>query len=100
MTNEPRAAAVEQETGRLESFSDGVFAVAITVLVFDGHVPHLPAAAISVTALGTALLKQWPSYLTFMTSFATGRDRAAWTRCSGSGIARDTSHASDTNHTS
>src|SRR5215467_3334324 len=71
MSSEQRAAAVEKETGRLESFSDGVFAVAITLLVFDLQVPHLPAGTISVYTLGTALLKQWPSYLTFMTSFAT-----------------------------
>jgi uncharacterized membrane protein len=71
MSSEPRAGAVEKETGRLESFSDGVFAVAITLLVFNLQVPHLPAGAISVTALGSALFKQWPSYLTFMTSFAT-----------------------------
>lgn len=71
MSSEQRAGAVEKQTGRLESFSDGVFAVAITLLVFTLQVPHLPAGAISVTALGSALLKQWPSYLTFMTSFAT-----------------------------
>ena len=68
MSREQRAGAVEKETGRLESFSDGVFAVAITLLVFNLQVPH---GAISVTALGSALLQQWPSYLTFMTSFAT-----------------------------
>lgn len=71
MSSEPRAGAVEKQTGRLESFSDGVFAVAITLLVFNLQVPHLPAGAISVLALGSALFKQWPSYLTFMTSFAT-----------------------------
>jgi len=71
MSSEQRAAAVEKETGRIESFSDGVFAVAITLLVFDLQVPHLPAGAISVTALGTALFNQWPAYLTFITSFAT-----------------------------
>src|SRR5215470_15760891 len=71
MSSEQRAAAVEKETGRIESFSDGVFAVAITLLVFNLQVPHLPAGATSVTALGSALLKQWPSYLTFITSFAT-----------------------------
>jgi TMEM175 potassium channel family protein len=70
MSREQRAGAVEKETGRLESFSDGVFAVAITLLVFTLQVPHLPGA-ISVPALGSALLAQWPSYLTFMTSFAT-----------------------------
>jgi len=71
MSSEQRAGAVEKETGRLESFSDGVFAVAITLLVFNLQVPHLPTGAVSVTALGSALLAQWPSYLTFMTSFAT-----------------------------
>ena len=71
MSREQRARAFEKETGRLESFSDGVFAVAITLLVFNLQVPHLPAGEISVPALGNALLKQWPSYLTFMTSFAT-----------------------------
>jgi len=71
MSSEQRAGAVEKQTGRLESFSDGVFAVAITLLVFNLQVPHLPAGAISVPALGSALFAQWPSYLTFITSFAT-----------------------------
>jgi uncharacterized membrane protein len=71
MSSTQRAGAVEKQTGRLESFSDGVFAVAITLLVFNLQVPHLPAGVVSVTALGGELLKQWPSYLTFMTSFAT-----------------------------
>ena len=71
MSSEQRAGAVEKQTGRLESFSDGVFAVAITLLVFNLQVPHLPAGAISVPALGSALLAQWPAYLTFITSFAT-----------------------------
>jgi uncharacterized membrane protein len=70
MNREQRAGTVEKETGRLESFSDGVFAVAITLLVFNLQVPHLPGA-ISVPALGSALFEQWPSYLAFMTSFST-----------------------------
>src|SRR6266566_4293713 len=53
------------------SLSDGVFAVAITLLVFNLQVPHLPTGAISVAALGSALFAQWTSYLTFITSFAT-----------------------------
>jgi len=68
MSGEPCAGAVEKQTGRLESFSDGVFAVAITLLVFNLQVPQ---GATSVTALGSALLQQWPAYLAFMTSFAT-----------------------------
>jgi uncharacterized membrane protein len=61
-----------KETGRIEAFSDGVFAVAITLLVFDLKVP-LPLAGdtLSITGLGSALLHQWPSYLAFVTSFAT-----------------------------
>jgi uncharacterized membrane protein len=71
MSHEQRAKVVEKETGRLESFSDGVFAVAITLLVFNLQVPRLPAGTISVLALGSALFNLWPSYLTFTTSFAT-----------------------------
>ena len=57
----------EKETGRVEAFSDGVFAIAITLLILDVHVPRdLP----ETTTLGDALLKQWPSYLAFRTSFA------------------------------
>src|SRR5260370_25956897 len=70
MSGEQGGGRVKKEPGRFESFSDGVFAVAITLLVFNWQVPHLPGA-ISVPALGSALLAQWPSYLTFMTSFAT-----------------------------
>jgi len=57
----------EKETGRVEAFSDGVFAIAITLLILDVHVPRdLP----ETTTLRDALLKQWPSYLAFLTSFA------------------------------
>ncbi len=52
--------AVEKETRRIEAFRDGVFAVAITLLVFDLKVPQLPQGEISVEALGMALFKGWP----------------------------------------
>ncbi|MDQ6669523.1 MAG: TMEM175 family protein [Chloroflexota bacterium] len=52
-------------TSRLEAFSDGVFAVAATLLVVELHVPEVG------TGLGSALLNQWPSYLTYVTSFGT-----------------------------
>jgi uncharacterized membrane protein len=51
-------------TGRVEAFSDGVFAVAITLLIFDVHVPSG-----SMGSLGTGLLWQWPSYVSFLISF-------------------------------
>ena len=53
-------------TGRLEAFSDGVFAIAITLLVLDIAVP----AAAGHDLLG-AILGLWPSYLAYVASFST-----------------------------
>jgi len=53
---------------RLEAFSDGVFAIAITLLILDVRVPRdLP----QTTRLADAMLAAWPSYFAFLTSFAT-----------------------------
>jgi hypothetical protein len=60
-----------RETGRLEASSDGVFAIAITLLVLELKVPNLPTAGSSPAALGKALLQQWPSYVGLVTSFFT-----------------------------
>src|SRR5690348_4887127 len=57
-----------KETGRIEAFSDGIFAVAITLLVLN---IQLPSAGLSDYDLGMALLHKWPAYLAFVTSFAT-----------------------------
>jgi uncharacterized membrane protein len=51
---------------RLEAFSDGVFAIAITLLVLDLHVPE-PGSG----RLGHELLAQWPSYAAYVISFLT-----------------------------
>src|SRR5437867_4098529 len=56
----------EKETARVEAFSDGVFAIAITLLILEIKVP--PEAG---TDLGRALLAEWPSFIAFVTSFAT-----------------------------
>ncbi|BDI33710.1 DUF1211 domain-containing membrane protein [Capsulimonas corticalis] len=63
----------EKETGRLEAFSDGVFAVAITLLVLDIHVPSLAVAAGGDpgAALLSALKSQWPSMAAYVISFLT-----------------------------
>jgi uncharacterized membrane protein len=57
----------QKETGRVEAFSDGVFAIAMTLLVLEIKVPHEHEAG----TLSRALLALWPSYLAFVTSFAT-----------------------------
>ena len=60
----------EKETGRIEAFSDGVFAVAITLLVLDIKVPTTPLSNPQVS-LTRELFNQWPVYLAFVTSFLT-----------------------------
>jgi len=55
----------------LEAFSDGVFAIAITLLVLELKVPELGTAGGSAAALGKALWQQWPSYVGLVTSFFT-----------------------------
>ena len=57
----------ESETTRVEAFSDGVFAIAITLLVLEFRVPH-PSEA-SDTGLLRGLLQLWPSLLAFVLSF-------------------------------
>jgi uncharacterized membrane protein len=51
-------------TGRLEAFSDGVFAIAATLLVLEFRVT-------SHGGLGDQLLDLWPAYLAYATSFLT-----------------------------
>ena len=64
------APAEEKETGRIEAFSDGVFAIAITLLVLELKVPHLEDGGAN-GSLTRALLRQWPSYVALVTSFFT-----------------------------
>lgn len=54
--------ADEKETGRVEAFSDGVFAIAITLLALDIKIPSASAG----TRLSELLVKQWPAYLAFI----------------------------------
>ncbi len=59
-----------RDTMRLEAFSDGVFAIAITLLVLTFKVPgatdpHDPR----YVPLLDALRSQWPAYLAYVTSF-------------------------------
>lgn len=54
------------DTSRAEAFSDGVFAIAITLLVLDIGVPES-----AFVNLWEGIVDQWPSYLAYVTSFTT-----------------------------
>jgi len=56
------------ETGRLEAFSDGVFAVAITLLALD---LAIGGPGRDQPALATKLHDHWPSFAAYAVSFAT-----------------------------
>jgi len=59
---------MEKETARIEAFSDGVFAIAVTLLVLELHIPEFDEGK-EPAALLSALYKQWPGYLAFIISF-------------------------------
>ena len=50
-------------SSRLETFSDGVFAIAATLLILDVHA--------GPGELGARLLHSWPSYVAYAVSFLT-----------------------------
>ncbi|HET7353043.1 MAG TPA: TMEM175 family protein [Gaiellaceae bacterium] len=55
---------MEPGTGRLEAFSDGVFAVAATLLVLQFTISHK-------FPVGAQLRQLWPAYLAYVTTFVT-----------------------------
>lgn len=64
----------DKETGRLEAFSDGVFAVAITLLVLNIKIPGLdlpPGQLPNDNDLWRTLGNEWPMLAAYATSFAT-----------------------------
>jgi len=60
------AATVRWDKSRVEIFSDGVFAIAITLLVLD-----ISVAPSDYDHLRHALAHEWPAYLAYVTSFLT-----------------------------
>ena len=60
------SSSAEKETARLEAFSDGVFAIAITLLILNIQVPPLDEGT-----LVEAILRQWPAFLAYGVAFLT-----------------------------
>ena len=71
MTEPPdvRTSWQEKETARIEAFSDGVFAIAITLLILDVKVPHL-GERVSEWTLLAELGRQWKAYVAYLMSFS------------------------------
>jgi uncharacterized membrane protein len=57
---------VESDTGRLETFADGVIAIAITLLILEVKVPDVHG-----DQLAAAVVHAWPSYAGYVVSFLT-----------------------------
>ena len=55
------------ETGRVEAFSDGVFAIAVTLLILAVGVDQARASG----SLSHQLLHLWPAYIAYIVSFVT-----------------------------
>ena len=64
-----RSAAIRINKARFEAFSDGVFAIAITLLVLGFQVPKL--ASPSGAGMAASLIGLWPQYLVYVASFIT-----------------------------
>lgn len=63
------AAPFSVSRGRLDALTDGLFAIAMTILVLELHAPDLPAGA-GAAAFQEALRRQWPSLTGYVASFA------------------------------
>ncbi len=59
---------IGRETSRLEAFSDGVFAIAITLLILN---IKIPGKDIGDGKLWEVLAQQWADYLAYVISFVT-----------------------------
>ncbi len=57
--------------GRFEAFSDGVFAIAATLLILEIRLPAAVSSASTSLEQVRALLEIWPQYLVYAASFAT-----------------------------
>jgi uncharacterized membrane protein len=68
MSAELSSSEAAKGTGRIEAFSDGVFAIAITLLALELKIPDVHD--IAPGELLNRLAEQWPAYVAFLTSFS------------------------------
>jgi TMEM175 potassium channel family protein len=66
--NERPAVAEAKETGRIEAFSDGVFAIAITLLILEVGKPD---PKVDAERLIHELIGLWPQFVAYTVSFVT-----------------------------
>lgn len=62
--------SVELGKNRIEALSDGIFAIAMTLLVLELKVPELPKNASNVE-VWPELMKLWPVFVSYAASFAS-----------------------------
>ena len=70
MADDEKPAKIKHRKNRLEAFSDGVFAIAITLLVLEIAVPLVEDGIGSGEVL-RRLAEEWPVYLAYFVSFMT-----------------------------
>jgi uncharacterized membrane protein len=70
MTEPTKPARVRHKKNRLEAFSDGVFAIAITLLVLEIAVPAI-GEGIGKGEVLRSIGHEWPTYLAYFISFMT-----------------------------
>jgi uncharacterized membrane protein len=63
-----RRPEADRGLNRIVNLSDGVFAIAITLLILDIRVPEIPEGMVA-TELPGELLALWPKYLGYLLSF-------------------------------
>lgn len=68
MSTTPEPEQIGLGTSRLAALADGIFAVAMTLLVLNLQVPHIPAE-LAGGRLPRALLDLWPKFLSYALSF-------------------------------
>jgi uncharacterized membrane protein len=68
MTNEARTFEIGKN--RIEALSDGIFAIVMTLLILEIHVPKLSPDASNVE-VAPALIALWPKFASYMVTFVS-----------------------------